>query len=131
MRIGDIHTEKIKITTEKIQQFGTFSEDFNPIHFDDSAAQAHGFPRRIAHGMASAAFFSKIIAQSFPGPGSVYLGQTLKFSAPVFIDETLTFKLEVVAQKDGKPIFTLKTEAYGEDQTLKISGEAVIKNASH
>lgn len=127
MKIGDQHTEKIKITAEKIQQFGQFSEDFNPIHFDDESAKAQGFPKRIAHGMASAAFFSKIIAQSFPGPGSIYLGQNLKFSAPVLIDETLTFKLEVIAQKEGKPVFTLKTEAYGEDQTLKISGEAVIK----
>ena len=127
MKVGDIYTEQITITAEKIKRFGDFSEDFNPIHFDDSAAQAQGFPQRIAHGMATASFFSKIIANTFPGPGTVYLGQTLKFSAPVFIDEIITFKLEVISQKEGKPIFTLKTEAYGPNQTLKISGEAVIK----
>lgn len=127
MEVGQKHEEKIKISAEKIKQFGDFSEDYNPIHFDDTSAQQKGFPRRIAHGMASASFFSKIIANKFPGPGAVYLGQNLKFHSPVFIDETLTFQLEVTAKKEGKPIFTLKTEAFGEDGQIKISGEAVIK----
>ena len=97
------------------------------MHFDDEKAKAGGFKGRIAHGMVSASLFSKIFATSFPGPGAIYLGQTFKFHAPIYINEIITFHLEVVAQKEGKPIFTVKTEAYGEDKTIRISGEAVIR----
>lgn len=127
MKIGDIYQEKIQITHEHVQKFADFSGDFNPVHFDDEKAKAGGFKGRIAHGMVSASLFSKIFATSFPGPGAIYLGQTFKFHAPIYINEIITFHLEVIAQKEGKPIFTVKTEAYGEDKTLRISGEAVIR----
>jgi 3-hydroxybutyryl-CoA dehydratase len=127
MKVGDIFLEKIQISDKHISKFAEFSGDFNPVHFDDAAAVSQGFKGRIAHGMIGASFFSKIFANSFPGPGTVYLNQTLKFHAPVYIDETLEYRLEVLSQKEGKPIFTVKTEAYGEDQKLRISGEAVIR----
>ena len=77
--------------------------------------------------MVAASHFSKIFANHFPGPGTIYLNQTFTFSAPVYIDEVLTYKLEVIAQKEGKQIFTVQTEAFGEDGKLKISGVAVIR----
>lgn len=127
MKIGDVYQEKIKITERHIQTFAEFSGDFNPIHFDDEKARAQGFNGRIAHGMISASFFSKIFANTFPGPGTVYLNQTLKFHAPVYLNDELTYRLEVLAQKEGKPIYTVKTEAFGEDEKLRVSGEAIIK----
>lgn len=126
MKIGDQFIDKITITEAHIQKFAEFSGDFNPIHFDDEAAKAQGFKGRIAHGMISASFFSKIFANSFPGPGTVYLNQTLKFHAPVYLNEILTYKLEVLSKKEGKPFYTVKTEAFGTDEKLRISGEAVI-----
>lgn len=127
MKVGDIYQEEIKITPEHIQKFAEFSGDFNPVHFHDDEAKAQGFKGRIAHGMISASFFSKIFANSFPGPGTIYLSQTFKFHAPVYLNEVLHYRLEVIAQKEGKPIFTVKTEAFGEDQQLRTSGEAVIR----
>lgn len=127
MKIGDIYQEEIKITPELIQKFADFSGDYNPVHFSEDEARAQGFKGRIAHGMISASFFSKIFANSFPGPGTIYLGQTFKFHAPVYVNEVLSYRLEVIAQKEGKPIFTVKTEAFGEDQQLRTSGEAVIR----
>ncbi len=127
MKIGDLYQENITITADLITKFAEFSGDFNPVHFNDEEARSQGFLGRIAHGMLSASFFSKIFANKFPGPGTIYLNQTFKFHAPVYVDETLTFKLEVLAQKEGKPIFTVKTEALGADQALRISGEAVIR----
>lgn len=127
MKVGDIYQEEIQITAEHIKKFAEFSGDFNPVHFDDKEAQAQGFKGRIAHGMISASFFSKIFANSFPGPGTIYLNQTFKFHAPVYVNELLHYRLEVIGQKEGKPIFTVKTEAFGEDQQLRISGEAVIR----
>lgn len=130
MKIADTYTEDVLITDEAVKKFAEFCGDFNPIHFDDEAAKAQGFKGRIAHGMVSASFFSKIFANSFPGPGAVYLNQTLKFHAPVYLNEKIQYRLEVIAQKEGKPIFTVKTEAYGPDNALRISGEAVIRYQS-
>ncbi|MDO9183816.1 MAG: MaoC family dehydratase [Bacteriovorax sp.] len=128
MNIGDIYQEEIQITANLITKFADFSGDFNPVHFDDNAAIAQGFKGRIAHGMVSASFFSKIFANKFPGAGTIYLNQTFKFHAPVYVDEVLTYRLEVIAAKEGKPIYTVKTEAFGPDKLLKISGEAVIRS---
>jgi 3-hydroxybutyryl-CoA dehydratase len=127
VKIGDVYQENITITSDLITKFAEFSGDFNPVHFNDDEARSLGFKGRIAHGMLSASFFSKIFANKFPGPGTIYLNQTFKFHAPVYVDETLSFKLEVLAQKEGKPIFTVKTEAFGSDQSLRISGEAIIR----
>ncbi len=127
MKVGDIYQEEITITPDHIQKFAEFSGDFNPVHFEDAAAQAQGFKGRIAHGMISASFFSKIFANTFPGPGTIYLNQTFKFHAPVYVNDVLNYRLEVLAQKEGKPIFTVKTEAFGSDGQLRTSGEAVIR----
>lgn len=127
MKTGDKYVEQLTITSTHIQKFAEFSGDFNPVHFDDSAAAAQGFKGRIAHGMVAASHFSKIFANQFPGPGTIYLNQTFTFHAPVYVDDVLTYKLEVIAEKEGKPIFTVKTEAFGSDDTLRISGTAVIR----
>lgn len=129
MKTGDIYTEQLTITSTHIQKFADFSGDFNPVHFDDEAAKAQGFKGRIAHGMVAASHFSKIFANEFPGAGTIYLNQTFKFHAPVYVDDILTYRLEVITQKEGKPIFTIKTEVFGEDNNLRISGEAVIRAA--
>lgn len=127
MKTGDVYTEQLTITESHIQKFAEFSGDFNPVHFDDVAAQAAGFKGRIAHGMVGASHFSKIFANEFPGPGTIYLNQTFSFHAPVYLNEVLTYRLEVIEQKEGKPIFTVKTEAFGADEKLRISGVGIIR----
>ncbi|MBY0413878.1 MAG: MaoC family dehydratase [Bdellovibrionales bacterium] len=127
MKIGDIYTEELTISATHIQKFAEFSGDFNPVHFDDEAAIAQGFKGRIAHGMVAASHFSKIFANEFPGAGTIYLNQTFTFLAPVYVNDTLSYKLEVMEQKEGKPIFTVKTEAFGVDGKARISGVAIIR----
>lgn len=121
------YEEKIIITEDLIQKFASFSSDFNPVHFDDEAARAQGFKGRIAHGMLTASLFSGVMANKFPGPGTIYLNQTFKFHAPIYLNDQITLRLEIISVKEGKPIFTIKTEALGEDGSLKISGEAVVR----
>ncbi len=128
MNTQNIYEEKVTITAEHIQNFATFSGDFNPVHFDDEAARAQGFKGRIAHGMLTASLFSSLFANKFPGPGSIYLNQTFKFHAPIYLGETIILKLELIAVKEGKPIGTFITEARGEDGQIKISGEAVVRS---
>ena len=131
MNENKVYEEKITISDALIQKFADFSGDLNPIHFDDHAAVKAGFKGRIAHGMLTSSYFSYMFARHFPGPGSIYLSQSFKFHLPIFANETVTLKIELLSQKEGKPIYTLKTEAFGEDGSLKISGEAVVKGSGH
>lgn len=127
MNVDDFYEEDIFISDELVRSFANFSKDENPIHFDDDAAKKHGFKSRIAHGMLSASFFSKIFANHFPGPGTIYLSQSLNFLAPIYINENVKFKLKVIDKKEGKNIFSVLTEVYSEDGHQKITGLAVIK----
>lgn len=120
--------EKITISESLIQKFGDFSGDYNPVHFNDDAARAQGFNGRIAHGMLTSSLFSGILANKYPGPGTIYLSQTFKFHAPIYLNEVITLRLELIHVKEGKPIGTFKTEAFGSDGSLKISGEAVVRS---
>jgi acyl dehydratase len=79
--------------------------------------------------MVAASHFSKIFANQFPGAGTIYLNQTFTFLAPVYVNDILIYKLEVVEKKEGRPIFTVRTEAFGEDGKLKITGVAVIRTS--
>ena len=86
---GDTASISKTITDGDIQKFADASGDHNPLHLDDEFAKATRFGRRIAHGMLSASLISAVIANQLPGQGSIYLGQTLKFVAPVFPGDTI------------------------------------------
>ncbi|MCK6594794.1 MAG: MaoC family dehydratase, partial [Bacteriovoracaceae bacterium] len=110
-----------------VRHFAELTGDHNPVHLFDEEAKKLGFKSRIAHGMLSASFFSAILANKFPGPGAIYLGQSIKFHAPVYLNEELTYELEVIAQKEGKPIFTISTVIKNSLNEILVSGEAVIR----
>ena len=115
------------ISDEDIRLFAELSSDHNPMHLDDEYAAQTIFGRRIAHGMLSASLISSVLGNDLPGPGAVYLGQTLKFLAPVYIGDTITATVEVSAIREDKRIVTLYTECAKSDGTIVITGEATIK----
>lgn len=125
--IGAKYSENRTIEELDINRFIELTGDNNPVHTSDEAAKAQGFKSRIAHGLLSTSFFSAILATKFPGPGAIYLGQSMKFHAPVYLNEMLTYELEVVAQKDGKPIFTISTIVKNSSDDVLVSGEAIIR----
>jgi acyl dehydratase len=93
---------------------------------DDEFAATTPFKKRIAHGALSGALISAVLGMTMPGPGTIYLSQTLNFKAPVYIGEEITAKLEVTAYRADKRITTLKTEVYNQDNKLVLEGEAVV-----
>jgi len=116
-----------KLVTEKdIEQFALVSTDVNPLHLDDAYAKQTRFGSRIAHGVLSAAFVSAIIGNKLPGPGAIYLSQSLSFKAPVRIGDTITTSAKVISKKEGKPIFTLETLCTNQDAVTVTQGESVI-----
>ena len=90
MKVGDKATLSKTITDADVMLFAGLSGDFNPVHVDEEFAKESLFERRIAHGILGAGLISAVIGTDLPGVNSIYLGQELKFTAPVFIGDTIT-----------------------------------------
>ena len=125
-KVGDAATRTKTITDEDIRAFAELSGDRNPVHLDDEYAAGTRFGRRIAHGMIAASLVSAALANELPGPGSVYLSQTLRFTAPVFPGDTVTARVEVTKVREDKPVVTLETVCTNERGERLIEGEAVV-----
>ena len=123
---GDQASRTTTITDEMIRAFADLTGDNNPVHLDDSYAATTRFGRRIAHGMIAAGLISAVLANDLPGPGTVYLSQTLKFKAPVYPGDTITTTVEVTNVRPDKPIVTLGTRCLNQDNAVVLEGEAVV-----
>jgi len=113
------------VTEADIAAFAGVSGDFNPVHVNEEFAETTMFKGRIAHGMLSAAFISTVLGTKLPGPGCVYLSQSLKFKAPVHIGDTVTAKAQVLSLMPEKRRVTLRTTCAVKGQ-LVVEGEAVL-----
>jgi len=128
LKQGDQFTHEFSFSKEDVFQFAEVSGDKNPIHLDDEYASKTVFKRRVVHGFLGASIFSKVFGMLFPGEGTIYLSQTLKFIAPMFEDEIYTAKftvLEVIPEKHRAKIETLILDKEGKSIT---SGEATVMN---
>ena len=94
-KLGDKASRTQTITDEMIQSFANLTGDTNPVHLDDTYAAGTRFGRRIAHGMIAAGLISATLANDLPGPGTVYVSQTLEFKRPVYPGDTITTTVEV------------------------------------
>lgn len=129
-KIGDFFELKRVFTYSDVIKFSELSSDFNPIHLDASAASKSIFGKPIVHGMLVASLFSSIIANHLPGPGSIYLHQSLDFKMPVYHDEMVTAKVEITYLKPEKSIFELQTLCFNNSGKIVIEGKAIILNKS-
>jgi 3-hydroxybutyryl-CoA dehydratase len=113
------------VTEADIVAYAGVSGDTNPIHLHDGFARTTRFGQRIAHGMLSGSFISAVIGTKLPGPGSIYVSQTMNFMAPVLIGETITAVATVTAIDERRRRVTLKTQCLNGDKVV-IDGEAQI-----
>ena len=113
------------VTEADIAAFAGVSGDTNPIHLHEGFAKTTRFGQRIAHGMLSGSFISTVIGTKLPGPGSVYISQTMSFMAPVLIGETITAVATITAIDERRRRVTLKTQCLNGDKVV-IDGEAQI-----
>ena len=125
--VGERATRVYTFTSEMVAQFAGLVSDSNPVHLDADYAARTSFGQPIVHGMFVASLISGILGERLPGPGSIYLGQTPRFEAPVFVGGAVTASVEVIAVRVGKRIVTLRTECVREDGVRVISGEAMVK----
>ncbi|MCB2211621.1 MaoC family dehydratase [bacterium] len=125
-KVGDSAQLTAVVDDQRIRNFAVAVEDLNPIHLDDEAAMKSIFGRRVAHGMISASFISAILGTRLPGPGSILLGQSFKYIAPVYVDDIVTASVTVTAIRDDKPILTLDTKAVNQHGQTVLTGEATV-----
>ena len=124
--IGDTFKKERLVTDELIRAFAEVSGDFNPIHLDEEFARTTRFGRRIAHGMLSGAFISAVLGYEFTEEKIVYLSQTLKFTAPVYIGDIITTTATVTAIREGKNVVTMDTTCTNQDGKTVVKGESVV-----
>ena len=108
-----------------IEAFAAVSGDHNPVHMDEVFAKSTPFGGRIAHGMLSAAYISAVLGNDLPGPGAIYLSQSLRFRRPVKIGDTVTATCEVTALDAAKKQATFKTVCTVGGKVV-IDGEALV-----
>lgn len=125
LAVGMEHTRSKTITRDEIAMFGEVSGDMNPVHFDDEYASATPFGGVIAHGMIAAGLISAVLGQDLPGPGTVYLGQTLKFRAPVRPGDTVVARVRVADVCREKGRVTLDCDCRVGD-TVVVEGQATV-----
>lgn len=126
VEIGDKFSTERHVTDEVIRKFAEISGDYNPIHLDEEFAKTTRFGRRIAHGMLSGAFISAVLGYEFKERKIVYLSQTMKFTAPVFIGDTVTATGTVTNIREDKGIVTLETVCTNQNGETLVKGEAVV-----
>lgn len=125
-KTGDLREVKVQITDKMIKDFAQATGDFNPIHMDEEYAAKTKFKKRIAHGILSAGLISRILANEIPGPGAIYMGQTLKFKSPVYINDILTVRATIANIREEKNIITLNTVCINQSAIEVLEGEATV-----
>jgi len=113
------------VTEADIAAFAGVSGDTNPVHLNEEYAKGTMFKGRIAHGMLSAAFISTVFGTKLPGPGCIYVSQSLKFKAPVKIGDTVMARVEITALAPEKKFATFKTQCLVGDKVV-LDGEATL-----
>ena len=126
LKIGDSFSTERKVTDELVRKFAEVSGDYNPIHLDEEFAKTTRFGRRIAHGMLSGAFISAVLGYEFKERKIVYLSQSMKFTAPVYLDDTVTATATVTNIREDKGIVTLETICTNQNGETLVKGEAVV-----
>ena len=126
LNVGDRAEFTKTVSESDVYLYAGVSGDFNPAHINERYAAKTFFKTRIAHGMLPAGFISAILGTRLPGPGTIYMHQTLSFKAPVLIGDTITAAVEVLEIDVEKNRVRLKTACENQDGVVVLEGEALV-----
>jgi acyl dehydratase len=124
LQIGQRATRSITLTAEHVERFAEITGDRNPLHFDGSFAAKTKFGRLVVQGGLTTGLLHALVAMDMPGPGTVFLSQNWRFSAPVFIGDTITAEAEVMSVHETKPVCQLRIQVQRQDGKTVLEGEA-------
>lgn len=125
LQVGDYATYTRTLTEDELILFAAVSGDVNPVHLDREFASKTVFKERIAHGMWSGALISAALATVMPGPGTIYLEQTLNFKKPVRLNDTLDVRITVAA-KEPRNRVVLDCEVRNQSGDVVVTGQAKV-----
>jgi acyl dehydratase len=124
--IGQTATFSRTLEEDYLTLFAAVSGDVNPVHLDAEYAATSMFKERIGHGAWTGGVISAALALELPGPGTIYLGQSLSFRAPVKVGDTITVNLEVTGKRDDKKFVTIACTAVNQHGTTVAKGSADV-----
>ena len=129
IKLGDTYTEKVRYTQANVDTFAKISGDNNPRHIDQEYASKSIFGRCIVHGFFAGAVFSKVFGTQWPGEGTIYLFQEMKFKSPVFVEQDYSAVFEVVELDETKHRGTIKCTLQDAEGKVAIEGLAKLLNS--
>ena len=124
LTVGQRASRRLTLTADHVRTFAEISGDRNPLHFDAAFAARTTFGRLVVQGGLTTGLLHALVAMDMPGPGTVFLSQNWKFTAPVFIDDTITAEAEVMSVHPSKPVTQLRVQITRSDGTVVLEGEA-------
>jgi acyl dehydratase len=111
------------VTARDVDLYAEITGDRNPLHFDAEFAAGTRFGRLVAQGGITAGMLNALVAMDLPGPGTVFMSQSLRYLAPTFLGDTLTAEVEILAVKPDKPVCQLRATITNQDGTVVLEGE--------
>ena len=124
LQVGQTAQRSLTLTSEHVETFARLTGDYNPLHFDEAFAKGTRFGGLVVQGGLTTGLLHALVAMDLPGPGSVFLSQTWKFTAPVYIGDTITAQAEVVSVHATKPVTQLKILVTRQTGETVLEGEA-------
>jgi acyl dehydratase len=121
---GQRAERSLTLTAAHVKTFAELSGDYNPLHFDEEFVSKTKFGRLVVQGGLTTGLLHALVAMDMPGPGTVFLSQNWKFTAPVFIDDTITAAAEVVSVHPSKPVTQLAIKVTRQTGEVVLEGEA-------
>jgi acyl dehydratase len=122
--VGQTATRALSLTAEHVKTFAELTGDYNPLHFDEEFTAKTKFQRLVVQGGLTTGLLHALVAMDMPGPGTVFLSQNWKFTAPVYIGDTITAVAEVLSVHATKPVTQLKVTITRQDGEMVLEGEA-------
>jgi len=122
--VGQKATRSITLTSNHVKTYADLSGDYNPLHFDEGFAAKTKFKSLVVQGGLTTGLLHALVAMDMPGPGTVFLSQNWKFTAPVFIGDTMTAEAEIMSVHEKKPVTQLAIKITRQDGETVLEGEA-------
>jgi acyl dehydratase len=123
LQVGQRARRTRTVTAHEVELYAQITGDRNPLHFDADFAARTRFGRLVAQGGIASGMLNALVAMDLPGPGTVFLSQTLTYKAPTYLGDTLTAEIEVLSVKPDKPVCQLRATITNQDGTVLLEGE--------
>lgn len=124
LTVGQKATRSITLTAEHVRAYAEMTGDYNPLHFDEDFTSKTKFKNLVVQGGLTTGLLHALVAMDMPGPGTVFLSQNWKFTAPVFIGDTITAEAEILSVHASKPVIQLKMTIRRQSGETVLQGEA-------